>query len=409
MKQEYGKDGEKKCKYLNFNLYGSPSGPRCWNVALHNKFLEMGFDQSTTDPSLYKRGELHVCVFVDDCLCTFPTSDKCVADYKEFVECIRKSFALRDDDDGMTDANEFCGMCIEWAPWINNSRAYFKITAPKAVNSVLRAMNFDGGCRTADTPLPSKTQCKLTDCPQKGPAGDTDRDFMADKNYLGHLGTLSWVQRVCRPDLAHACGCLARVGHNPGKAHWRLLQQCVRYLHGTRDMGLVYERRSNASTTAMTLEGMTDSDFAPNYGNEYDNYRSTSGHLFSYNNTPVQWASRRQDLLAMAAHEAEIYAAVDAAKEAVHLHRLLQDIGERTTAAQVLMGDNKPSVTAQQNFTDCTQSKHIDRRAHYIRHLCHAKKLNYKHIPGTENTADAFTKALPGTTFKKFRNHMNIR
>jgi hypothetical protein len=46
------------------------------------------------------------------------------------------------------------------------------------------------------------------------------------------------------------------------------------------------------------------------------------------------------------------------------------------------MGDNKPSVTAQQNFTDCTQSKHIDRRAHYIRHLCHAKKLNYKHIPG---------------------------
>jgi hypothetical protein len=88
------------------------------------------------------------------------------------------------------------------------------------VNSVLRAMNFDGGCRTADTPLPSKTQCKLSDCPQKGPAGDADRDFMADKNYLGHLGTLSWVQRVCRPDLAHACGCLARVGHNPGKAHW---------------------------------------------------------------------------------------------------------------------------------------------------------------------------------------------
>jgi hypothetical protein len=118
----------------------------------------------------------------------------------------------------------------------------------------------------------------------------------------------------------------------------------------------------------MALEGMTDSDFAPNYGNEYDNYRSTSGHLFSYNNTPVQWASRRQDLLAMAAHEAEIYAAVDAAKEAVHLHRLLQDLGEHSTAAQVLMGDNKPSATAQQNLTDCTQSKHIDRRAHYSLH-----------------------------------------
>jgi hypothetical protein len=48
-------------------------------------------------------------------------------------------------------------------------------------------------------------------------------------------------------------------------------------------MGLVYERRSDANTTAMALEGMTDSDFAPDYGNGYDNYRSTSGHLFSCN------------------------------------------------------------------------------------------------------------------------------
>ena len=69
----------------------------------------MGFDQSTTDPSLYTRGELHVCVFVDDCLCTFPPNDKSVADYKEVVEDIRTSFALRDDDDGMTDAEEELG------------------------------------------------------------------------------------------------------------------------------------------------------------------------------------------------------------------------------------------------------------------------------------------------------------
>jgi hypothetical protein len=52
-------------------------------------------------------------------------------------------------------------------------------------------------------------------------------------------------------------------------------------------MGLTYERRSNANTTAMALEGMTDSDFAPNYGSEYDNDRSTSGHLFSYSITSL--------------------------------------------------------------------------------------------------------------------------
>jgi hypothetical protein len=70
-------------------------------------------------------------------------------------------------------------------------------------------------------------------------------------------------------------------------------------------MGLVYERRADANTAPMTLDGWTDPDFVPNYGTGYGNYRSISGHLFTYNNTPVQWASRRQDLLAMGAHEAE--------------------------------------------------------------------------------------------------------
>jgi hypothetical protein len=73
---------------------------------------------------------------------------------------------------------------------------------------------------------------------------------------------------------------------------------------------------------------------------------------------------------------------------------------------QVLMGDNKPSVTAQQDFTDCTQSQHIDRLCCLCH--CHAKKSNHKHIPGSENTADALTKALPGAAFKKFRNCMDI-
>jgi hypothetical protein len=173
---------------------------------------------------------------------------------------------------------------------------------------------------------PSKTQCQLSDCPQKGPAGDADREpsWQTRTTCVGHLGTLSWVQRVCRPDLAHACGCLAQVGHNPPRKGTLGAITALREVpppwhtrHGTGIRTAI--RRQHHGDGARRL--WTDSDFAPNYGDGYGNYRSTSGHLFPYNNTPVQWASRRQDLLAMAAHEAEIYAAVDAAKEAAHLHR----------------------------------------------------------------------------------------
>jgi hypothetical protein len=65
----------------------------------------------------------------------------------------------------------------------------------------------------------------------------------------------------------------------------------------------------------------------------------------------------------MAAHEAEIYAAVDAAraKEVVHLHRLLQDLGEHSTAAQVLMADDEITAptTAARATEPLTASKRI--------------------------------------------------
>ena len=59
-------------------------------------------------------------------------------------------FELRDDDDGLTDATEFTGLCIDWAPWVNGSRAWFKITCPRAVDTFLADMDFKGGAKRVD-------------------------------------------------------------------------------------------------------------------------------------------------------------------------------------------------------------------------------------------------------------------
>jgi hypothetical protein len=131
----------------------------------------------------------------------------------------------------------------------------------------------------------------------------------------------------------------------------------------------------------MSIEGCTDSDFAPDYGTYADNYRSTSGHHFDYNNTPVHWATHRQSLFAQSCYEAETYAAVDAAKEAVHLHRLLHSMGDGDGTPIHLHGDNKPSTTNMHNFADTSRSKALDRQAHYLRDLVHSGEINCSYTP----------------------------
>jgi hypothetical protein len=192
--------------------------------------MGVGFHQSDSDPCLYIRGSLHVTVFVDDCLCTFPRDSTSVRDYQEFISMVRTEFELPEDEDGMTEVQSFCGAHVEWAPWVNGSRDWFKISCPRAVDNTLKLFDFDDGCRnTAATPAPPKTLVNLNDCPAKDSSGDDDRQFMADKPFSAGVGGMAWIARVHRPDLSHAVSSLARVTHNPGPAHWRRLQHCARH------------------------------------------------------------------------------------------------------------------------------------------------------------------------------------
>jgi hypothetical protein len=366
--------------------------------------LALGFSQSDADPCLYIRGLLHVAIFVDDCQCTFPKDYTSVRDYQSFIEEIRSEFELPDGEDGMTQVESFCGAHIQWAPEINGSRAYFKVSCPRAVDNVLRLFNFDDGCReTSSTPAPPKTLVDHRDCPAIGPDGDKDRAFMADKPFSAGVGGMAWIARVHRPDIAHAVSALARITHNPGPAHWHRLQHCARYLAATRDDCLTYHRHPQADSTPLTALGYTDSDFSPDYGDYADNYRSTSGNHFDYNNTPFHWTSHRQSLFAQSAYEAETYAAVDAAKEAVHITRLLESMGEHSDQPIHLYGDNKPSTTNMQNFADTSRSKALDRQAHYLRHLVHSNQINYSYVASDNNRSDALTKSLPFPAHKRAR------
>ena len=56
--------------------------------------------------------------------------------------------------------------------------------------------------------------------PPPGPEGDDERECMRTRTFRAVIGSLLWLSRGSRPDLAWITGMLSRVLHNPGRLHW---------------------------------------------------------------------------------------------------------------------------------------------------------------------------------------------
>ena len=232
---------------------------------------------------------------------------------------------------------------------------------------------------------------------------------MAKFNFRARVGELLWITRVSRPDISHAVNDLARVAHNPGLAHVRALQHVSRYLATTPRMGLLYKKPTTLAESYPV--GWTDANYAPSYNtgidSHKDNYRSTSAYIFTCNGTAVTWRSRRQQVLATSSCDSETYAAAAAAKEAVHLRRLLA-MPDEASPPVILLGDNKSSIKAAENGTDKDRSKHIDVSAHFLRERCRDGSICFFYVPGTENASDMLSKNLHTPSFNKFRAGMGV-
>ena len=58
--------------------------------------------------------------------------------------------------------------------------------------------------------------------------------------YLSLIGALMYLANSTRPDIAFAVNLLARHSAAPTKRHWTGAKQILRYLNGTKDLGLFF-------------------------------------------------------------------------------------------------------------------------------------------------------------------------
>jgi len=126
--------------------------------------------------------------------------------------------------------------------------------------------------------------------------------------------------------------------------------------------------------------------------------------------TPISWSSTQQRTIATSTVESEYIAINLAAKQAVWLRNLIQEMasqlgknGEKIEDLEMvtIMGDNLGSHSLAVNPQNHAKTKHIDIQYHYICYLIERKDVIIDYCPTTDMLADGLTKPLPKPAFEK--------
>jgi hypothetical protein len=222
------------------------------------------------------------------------------------------------------------------------------------------------------------------------------------QEYMEMVGSLLYLGYHSRPDIAHACSQLGGVLKNPGPVHLVAAKRVIRYLIGTRDLGLLYRAQPwhgpgfDHPICASEAVGYTDADWAgcP------DSRKSTSCYLTFLAGGPISWRMHKQKQHAMSSAESELIAMSGGARDIEYVRNTFSNIGVLVQKkATVLMSDSSAAIAIADKPGLKEKTKHIALRYFQMRGLQKAGVLQVRKVGTDYNPSDIGTKALGNLTF----------
>ncbi|CAK9811714.1 Retrovirus-related Pol polyprotein from transposon TNT 1-94 [Anthophora quadrimaculata] len=216
--------------------------------------------------------------------------------------------------------------------------------------------------------------------------------------YREAVGSLLFSARVCRPDIEYAVNYASQFLNSFSQEHWQAVKRIIRYLIGTRDLGIIF---GNSGSTEICR--FTDADYA----GCLETRRSRSGFVFLLNGGPICWSSQRQPIVSLSTAEAEYIALTHGTKEAIWLRQMLKELGISCDSIPIFV-DNQSAIKIANNSEYHKRSKHIDVRFHFIRDVLNRKEIEINYVQSKQQLADIFTKPLAKQKFCFLREKLNI-
>lgn len=405
---------------------GLKQGAYLWQQTFKSFILgeEMGFSEMTGDSNIYRKvfclngreEELVLGQYVDDSIILASSPEA----QRWLMERLGKRFPVNPNSSGNISFSE-PGLILSMNVRYDIDKGVLQFDQSHAIEHLAKRL---GLTESAPRTLPIPHDFNLP----KLKVAEVDVN-----QYLSVLGSILHIAQVSRPDVSFACGALSRHSAAPGVAHYEAALDLVKYLYSTRKMYIQYQRceaRGNDpvmyekgfkadSAEPLTIEQRLVASVPSNdtssptayvdadYAGERDTRRSTSGFIVMMNSGPIVWSSKLQKLCAQSSAESEIYAVCDAAKEAIHIRLLCEEMGIRPPGVPLrIFEDNSACVQMGHSIRGSNAAKHFEVRLRFLHERIQLKEIEFAKIATSDQLADPFTKPLPYPAFSRFRDIM---
>jgi hypothetical protein len=173
------------------------------------------------------------------------------------------------------------------------------IMQTKYIEEILEKYGLQDTC-SVHTPLDSHVKLE----PGEPEAGNRSN------NYAHLIGSLMYAAVATRPNIAFAINRLVLFTANPTMCHWTATKHVLRYLKGTKNIGITYSKPSEDMATQNQFIGYSDASFANNYDRT-----SVSSYAFTSARGAISWGSKKQNTVSLLTTKAEYVCPSDAVQE----------------------------------------------------------------------------------------------
>jgi len=229
-------------------------------------------------------------------------------------------------------------------------------------------------CKSISTPF--STSCHLDHDVAGNPVDET--------KYRGLIRSLLYLI-ANRPDITFDVCMCARFQSAQKESHFNAAKRIMKYLQGTKDVGLWYP-----DNISLSLTGYSDSNFA---SCKIDR-KSTSGTCHLLGSSLISWQCKKQACVALFTAEPEYIADRSCCAQTLWLRQQLNDFGILLNKIPMLC-DNTSAINLTKNPIMPSRTKHIEIRHHFLREHISNGTCEIKFIGTNLQLADFFTKPWP--------------
>jgi hypothetical protein len=245
------------------------------------------------------------------------------------------------------------------------------------------------------------TMCDFIQGVSKSPASDklfkvTDNLEVLDKGHREFYHSLTakflYLAKRVRPDLV-AVSFLVRRVNEPTVEDMAKLERLVRYVRGTKDMGIILEASVN-----LGVFGYIDASYGV-----HEDFKSHSGCVIGIGRGPLYAKSGVQKLNTKSSSEAELVALSDHSSQVIWTRNFLLDQGYSIGPSTVYQDNQSTIAMVRNGRSNSSRTRHIAIRFYFVADRVASKEISVQYLRTGDMIADILTKPLQGQLFNRLR------